>query len=281
MVFVEINGRLGNNLFEVAAARSLSDEITLWCKGPWERECIEMYRDTFFKNYPIVNSVPQEAKAYQELSYLYNAIDYDEKEDLVIKGYYQSYKYMNRAKVLEMYPCPEAIKKDIDKRFGDLLRHHTVVSVNVRRGDYLKLPHRHPFVGKKFIQRAMLWFGKDVHFIVSSDDIAWCCRHLGKNDKRIHFLTNSYPLLDLYIQTACHHNIISNSSFSWWGAYLNNHIGQVVIAPHRWYGMSANINISDLLPKEWMIEQCTYEPSVWFTAMFKHLKYLAKECLIR
>lgn len=48
MVFVEINGRLGNNLFEVAAARSLSDEVTLWCKGDWERGCIEMYKDTFF-----------------------------------------------------------------------------------------------------------------------------------------------------------------------------------------------------------------------------------------
>lgn len=281
MVFVEINGRLGNNLFEVAAARSLSDEVTLWCKGDWERGCIEMYKDTFFKNYPIVDSIPQEVKVYKEPSYFYQPIVYHEKEDLVIKGYYQSYKYMNRAKVLEMYACPEAVKKDIDERFGDLLRHHTVVSVNVRRGDYMKLPHRHPFVGKKFLLRAMLWFGEDVHFIVSSDDIAWCRRHLGDRNQRVHFLTNSYPLLDLYIQTACNHNIISNSSFSWWGAYLNRHLEQVVIAPHRWYGMSANIDTSDLLPKEWLVEQCTYEPSVLFKAIFKHLKCLAKKWLIR
>lgn len=278
MIYVEINGRLGNNMFEIAAAKSLTDDVTLWCKGDWQLNCIEMYRETLFKDYPIVKFLPDNIKIYEEPEFTFHPIPYKENQDLLIKGYFQSYKYLNREKVLQLYPCPISVKLDIEKRFGNILSQHTVVSINVRRGDYLKLPHRHPFVGKRFLERAMLWFGDKVHYIISSDDIEWCKTHFKQFDN-VHYLTNSYPLLDLYIQTACHHNIISNSSFSWWGAYLNNHPQKIVIAPHRWFGMSTNINTQDLLPPEWMIEHCVYEPKVFFKALPLHAKYLLKKVL--
>lgn len=276
MIYVEINGRLGNNLFEIAAAKSLSDEIVLWCKSDWQLNCINMYKDTLFKDLPIVKHLPENIEVYEEPCFTFNAIPYNKEKNLLIKGYFQSYKYFDRDKVLQLYSCPPHVEKDIFERFGNILSRHTVVSINVRRGDYLRLPHRHPFVGKKFLERSMLWFGEDVHFIVSSDDIEWCKKNFGLKNN-IHYLTDSYPLLDLYIQTACHHNIISNSSFSWWGAYLNNHKQKIVIAPHRWFGMSTELNTKDLLPTEWLIEKCSYEPSVFVKALPLHAKYIIKK----
>nr|MBP9741836.1 alpha-1,2-fucosyltransferase [Burkholderiales bacterium] len=56
---------------------------------------------------------------------------------------------------------------------------------------------------------------------------------------------------DMHLMSLCKHNIIANSSFSWWGAWLNNHHDKLVIAPNRWFN-DTRINVRDLLPKQWI-----------------------------
>lgn len=272
MIYVEINGRLGNNLFEIAAAKSISDNILLYCPSKYAENMILKYKDTLFKDLDIVKQLPCDIEIYEEQSYKYKKININSERNILLKGYYQSYKYLDKKKICELFTIPENVKKDITTRFSYILKKETVC-INVRRGDYLQLPHRHPFCGKSFFKKAMKVFqNKDVNFLISSDDIEWCKNNLKGNN--IFYVEDSYPLLDLYIQTVCQHNIISNSSFSWWGAYLNQNPNKIVVAPRRWYGMALRLNTQDLLPEEYILLPCKYSFIMFFKAVFKTIKQI-------
>jgi hypothetical protein len=87
------------------------------------------------------------------------------------------------------------------------------------------------------------------HIFIFSDDIDWCKENL--NIKYDHtFIENTEPIEDIRLMTSCNHNVIANSTFSWWGAWLNTNPSKIVIAPKKWFNDS-RINIMDLIPKEW------------------------------
>ncbi|MGE4594679.1 MAG: alpha-1,2-fucosyltransferase, partial [Gammaproteobacteria bacterium] len=98
---------------------------------------------------------------------------------------------------------------------------------------------------------------QNAFFILFSDDSDWVKNHLAKNllpnDNYIVIDHNkgdgSYN--DMRLMSLCSHNIIANSSFSWWGAWLNQHKEKIVIAPENWF--STNKNTKDLYPKSWII----------------------------
>lgn len=87
--------------------------------------------------------------------------------------------------------------------------------------------------------------------------------------KRYYFIENTTPLLDLYIQSLCTHNIISNSSFSWWGAWLNENSNKIVIAPQMWFGISVKLGVSDLLPVSWVRLPNNYTLGRYCFALYK------------
>ena len=66
------------------------------------------------------------------------------------------------------------------------------------------------------------------------------------------FVEGHSEVEDLWLMSLCKHNIIANSSFSWWGAWLNNNPNKKVIAPKKWFGDHVNLNTSDLLPESWI-----------------------------
>ena len=89
-------------------------------------------------------------------------------------------------------------------------------------------------------------------FLIFSDDILWCKKHFIGN--QYEFSEGNSPSIDLAIMARCSNNIIANSSFSWWGAYLNMQRGCKVIAPATWFGskLSPTHNTCDLLPPKWI-----------------------------
>mgnify|MGYP001462963489 CR=1 FL=1 len=143
-----------------------------------------------------------------------------------------------------------------------------IVSIHVRRGDYVPSkvrysdgittysPERHlkhPLMPVEYFQAAASEF-KNVIFLVFSDnlkDIDWCKNSLMiKNTIFVH----NDDLIDFKMMQYCDHNIISNSSFSWWSAWLNSNPGKSVISPKEdnWFGeYYAHYDMSDLIPKEW------------------------------
>ena len=138
------------------------------------------------------------------------------------------------------------------------------ISMHFRLGDYKKLPEYHPIATYEYYERAITHIQKlkphddfTVYFFCEEEDI-------GEVQKTVNKLSNRFPryvfsradnsLTDwqqMLFMSCCHHNIIANSSFSWWGAYFNSRDDKIVCYPSVWFGELANHDTSDLFPPTW------------------------------
>lgn len=266
MIYVVFCDRLGNNLFQLATGLSLSSEITICVPLENEYRATLKYCDTFFKGFPILNYIPDGIPIYEEPFFHYNQIPYTAGSDLIIKGYFQSYKYFDRSKVLKQFSINKSTLSFIQSNYPKILNER-FTSIHVRRGDYLKMLYKHPFCGLKYYQKAIDLIGRNENFIVVSDDIAWCKKYLKL--KKVIFVENTTPIIDLYIQSLCENNIISNSSFSWWGAYLNENHNKKVVSPRMWFGYRFKVDTEDLVPTSYYIIKNRYSLKLYLRSLFQ------------
>lgn len=135
------------------------------------------------------------------------------------------------------------------------LRSQASVSVHVRRGDYAHDPKTrdyHGLLGTAYFTAAMQWMLErvpDAHFFVFSDEPQWAREHLRAEAPLTVLPVRTGPE-DLLLMAQCRHHIIANSSFSWWGAWLNPSAAKLVVAPQRWFA-DDTIGTNDLLPASW------------------------------
>ena len=148
-------------------------------------------------------------------------------------------------------------KIDINSRNGNLLdlaHNNNSVSIHVRRGDYLS-SITHTALEQSYYKEAINIVNNrisDPIFFVFSDDIGWCKNNL--NLKYAHYVDNNFEeksYLDMQLMSNCNHNIIANSSFSWWGAWLNNSSDKIVISPKVWLP-KLKILSSNVIPEKWI-----------------------------
>lgn len=201
--------RLGNWLFQYAVAKSvakggevafLSDDAEVLGKVA---SCAEIYPRAKF-----VRQAPAGAE--------------------IMRGYRQNPNLFDGEIVRREIVCPESARKHILARWGDLLREGDLASIHVRRGDFLTLPHRFPFVGKDYLRRCVekagALLGGRARFLVCSDDIPWCETFFTEREfpgNAFFFARGGSVVSDLFVPTFCKCNICSNSTYSWWGAYLH------------------------------------------------------------
>lgn len=165
------------------------------------------------------------------------------KEDGFYDGYWQNENNFLpiRNKILKAFSFPQ-FNDNKNIELAELITNKRAVSCHVRRGDYLKDP-LYGVCTSEYYVKAIDEINKKVSpelYCVFSDDIKWCKENLGEiigKDKEIVFVDwnkgeNSFR--DMQLMSLCNHNIIANSSFSWWGAWLNNHADKVVVAPNIW-----------------------------------------------
>ena len=162
-------------------------------------------------------------------------------------GYFQSEKYFKHAEqeVRAAFSFADSCIRDCATESIESSRSSSdtgkVVSIHVRRGDYLKLPLNFPF-SAVYYERAMEHMtqslGGKCHFIVVSDDIPWCKSFFSTMNRFGSFTYSEGTSMtqDLAFIRATDHCIISNSSFSWWGAWLNESPGKIVTMPDPWFG---------------------------------------------
>ncbi len=125
----------------------------------------------------------------------------------------------------------EKYKDEIKQMFGSGISSIDKVSIHVRRGDYVNNPFYVDLCETDYYEKAIALFPSS-SFLVFSDDIEWCKgRFKGGEFEFFH----GTEIEDLNMMASCKHNIIANSSFSWWGAYLNPNPGKTIIAPEKWY----------------------------------------------
>lgn len=250
MVIVNLKGGLGNYLFQIAAgyvtALKHNTEYSIDISKIMQiHSHIDVYRDNMFRCVPIGNNLPVHSHYHYD-SLSYKDIVYN--DNMLLDGYFQSEKYWFgfEDKVKELFSIDENTLKYLNDRYGETLNDDNTCSIHVRRGDYLnidifnKLDHG-------YYNNAIDIVGRDKHFIIFSNDIEWCKNNF--NGIKATFIENEVDYVDLYLMSLCKHNIIANSTFSWWSAYLNNNENKTVIGPNTWF-LHSHSN-QDIIPNTW------------------------------
>lgn len=278
MVVVDINGQLGNQMFQYALGRhlqlrgqkvlfyiryyqahpehdfalprmfglSLPEATTsqvLAYREDRHRLIDRLRRKIFGRNERVFTEIGTGSLAYKPEVF-------DFKRGL-IDGYWQSEKYFLPIEetIRKEFTFPEASNRNL--RLAKEMSETLSVSIHVRRGDYLG---EFPVMGEAYFEPAMAYFTekyRSVHFYVLSNDIKWCREHL--KAERITYVDwniGKDSPWDMWLMTQCKHNIIANSSFSWWGAWLNQNEGKEVIAPRIWF---YRVNTPDIYCNNWLI----------------------------
>ena len=183
---------------------------------------------------------------YQEIDYHFNPEVFNITNDTNFRGYFQTEKYFKHCsnELKNEYTFRPEISDKVDEFLKDY-QNKTLVSVHIRRGDYLVNPDAHPLCTIEYYETAMnMLDGDDVIFICTSDDIGWC----KENIKRENIIYNYKDLShDMCLISKCDNHIIANSTFSWWGSWLSRNENKKIIAPNTWFGPRySHWDLSDL-----------------------------------
>jgi hypothetical protein len=238
----EYYGWLGNQMFQYACVKALSLREGVECSFP-EKE--PNLHNIFNLNCLNTFNVPSDNRIvmYHEPSFEYREIPSNIPKNLILKGYFQSEKYF------------KDFENEIREEFTFKNQSTYKVpsgscSIHVRRGDYLKLQSHHPLCDMDYYSKAMSVIKAD-NYLIFSDDPSWCFDNF-KGDQYTVISGNS-PAEDMQLMSECDNNIIANSSFSWWGAWLNSKLEKKVIAPKKWFGSGSPHSAKDICCEGWNI----------------------------
>ena len=256
IVSTNLIGGLGNMLFQIAAAYSVSirDNKKLICDTKNmiipKKSYIE-YIENIFRKIEFSDSLSYQI-TLQEQGFNYTIIPKVDKS-LKLLGYYQSEKYFidHKNEISSLFEIDNNTSSYLQNKYSNLLKENTC-SIHIRRGDYVHLQNHHPLLSIDYYKEAIRIIGEDVNYLIFSDDISWCEINLDFIPNKT-FITGNLDYQDLYLMSMCKNNIIANSSFSWWGAWLNNHENKIVVSPKKWFGPAySTYNTNDLYPQKWI-----------------------------
>jgi hypothetical protein len=277
MIYIEIMGGLGNQLFQIFCGIAYSLEKRIPFKinvskfdlvSPLDNiSSRPTYWDNFLSNlsgftYQDQLGIP----AYIEKTHFkFTRIPYI-IQDFKLHGYYQSYKYFNGqyANICKMINLDNQ-KAGITEKHKDLLSGaKKPISLHFRIGDYVKNPAMHPLLSTSYYINCInylksLFPDLEEHYyllvfgeLCDNEKISRAIESI-KEIYNISIIVCDYNVPDyeqLLLMSLCSHNIIANSTFSWWGAYFNNATNKIVCYPSIWNGSSNNVK--DLFPESWI-----------------------------
>ncbi len=284
MIIVRLNGGLGNQMFQYVLGKRLSlkneDSLKLDISDLEKRgkDSIRSYKLHFFN---IVASIAThdeinplrcpagvfskaidffEKKVFRKFHIGWEPEILEKKGDIYVDGFWQSYKYLEGIE--------DSIRSDFTLKHGlsergekivDTMHNVHAISVHIRRGDYVsdaKTNTYHGTCSPAYYKEAINFFNKKITspvFFVFSDDITWVKSNMDFLGNEVVYVSqeNIPDYEELILMSKCKHHIIANSTFSWWGAWLNPYKDKMVVAPRQWYKKDAN-RAKDLLPPEWV-----------------------------
>jgi hypothetical protein len=290
MITVRLMGGLGNQMFQYAAGRALSLRRGVglrldlgWFGNQPARDTPRSYElDAFvgpqatikeraalsephthagFALLRLRRALGREPQVLRQRGTGFDASILDAPDAAHLVGFWTSERYFDDADdVIREDFTPVApldarnvqLADEIDKR-------PSAVSVHVRRGDYVSNPHAHRFhglLGIDYYRAAVRMLEErvgEVHLYVFSDDPDWCSEHLrlGAPTTVVRGNAGASAVDDLILMSRCAHHIIANSTFSWWGAWLDGRPGSVVVAPQRW-AIDPASDFSDIYARGWL-----------------------------
>ena len=273
MIFVKLISGLGNQLFQYAMGRQLAitrgvplkldlsffetqqlrsyklDHYNIRAEVASDEEVARFLRVYKSKNRvdrvyrTLERQLPKQLRRYYKENewWVYEPQLLKASGKLYLDGYWQHHKYFE--KLHPQIRQELTLKENSYPRPGNLAaeiaHNHASVSLHIRRGDYVSDKAAHNFMGVlplEYYYRAISYLGRklsDPVYYVFSDDLEWAKANL-RQDIPLQFVEADKDYVELDMMSRCRHNIIANSSFSWWGAFLNQNPDKIVVAPSQW-----------------------------------------------
>ena len=267
MLSIVVMGGLGNQLFQIftAIAYSIRNKIQVvlpdYKPDSNERPA---YWNSFLKNLnPIVTKKPlRRFTRLSERSHEYLEIPF-RRNNFMLFGYFQSYKYFENefehiCKIIRLEEQKELVREKVDYDISEC------ISLHFRIGDYKNIQDAHPLMPLAYYDRAISTIlektGRDdwkvLYFYQEQDikDVEPAIQSLKNKYPKMEFVSVDHGLVDyeqMLLMSMCSHNIIANSSFSWWGAYFNTSKEKTVCYPSLWFGPALEKNVKDMFPPDW------------------------------
>jgi len=281
---VKFNGGLGNQMFQYAFAYVLEEKTgikTLFDMSFFEKRYARPYElENFSLNAKFVEDFWLKLKLkimwklrknlkdkkflglnfYSEPHFEFDKYAFKIKPNTYIEGFFQSEKYFEKFKdeILDAFKFKNK-PDDFNQFLIDEINKSNSVSMHIRRGDYVQKKRYQEL----YANCSLDYYKRGVEYIASkyenpklfifSDDIDWVKANFNFPYEYVFVSNNSgaKSYEDMRLMSLCKHNIIANSSFSWWGAWLNNNKEKIVIAPKKWFN-DGRINQDDVIPENWI-----------------------------
>jgi len=261
MIVVGLKGGVGNQLFQWAFGKNLSNilnvplflDLSLLNKNilnvTKRNFCLDKFPNIHFK---IIN--PEDIKNYNfniinDDNVFYNN-NYFSDQNYYLDGFFQSQNFFKKSIDLIKNKLKPEITF-IERMFLEYPLKKNTTSLHIRRTDYLKSNGYHTIQPISYYNNALNIIGDYENIFIFSDDIQWCKHNL--NFSNMVFIENLDDIENIWLMSMCKYNIIANSTFSWWGAWLNQNDGKKIISPKTWYGQQASNLLDKLIPSEWTI----------------------------
>jgi len=287
MIIINITGGLGNQLFQYAFGRALSIknkcqlklDISSYQNYEWHDYSLRPFsiRENFAdksdcellkgEKVSFVQKIKQKIFNNKKFYYSEKDLRFNEKyknlaNPAYISGYWQSEKYFKQVEEIIrnefkiVIPPSKPNQKLIKK-----IEKENAVSLHVRRGNYANIKHVNKVHGTSPLSyyndaiKVLIPKIPDPVFYIFSDDIEWAKKNLIINNETVFvdFNNNTTDFEDMRLMSMCKHHIIANSTFSWWGAWLNDSKSKIVIAPKIWFNdVNMNNQTANLIPSNWI-----------------------------
>ena len=251
-------GNLCNSMFQFAAVIGMGKKTGIEVAIPHNETYYDVNYEcnntSIFDGFDItVPTLDLGILNFTEVKFPFHFVDtrVDDFTDMV--GYFQTEKYFENAikEVRNQFKFKQEIKDRVDlSKYPDPKK---CTSLHIRLGDYMKKRHFHPAQSATYWQNAVREAELD-HVVIFSDDIEHAKKMFGESNKVV-YSTEQDPFEALYHMSLCKNNILCNSTFGWWGAWLGeaNTEDKVVIAPKLWFGKGhASFNPKDIIPERWL-----------------------------
>lgn len=292
MITVNLMGGLGNQLFQIFSTISLSLKYKIPFIFEYsEKLTIGIHRPTYWNNFLLsLKKFTTRNKLYyliyKEPSFNYHQIDllnhleHIKKNGLKLQGYFQSYKYFKDeySSIIKLIKLNETQKRIKIKYNNYFEKKENIISLHFRLGDYKDKQDYHPILNDEYYVNSLNYimensFNKSsrrenitILYFCEKEDNNLITKRLENIIKNVKYFNENGDVKkeiikvedniedweQMIIMSCCHHNIIANSSFSWWGAYFNENVNKIVCYPSIWFGNKMNTNVKDLCPDSWI-----------------------------
>jgi hypothetical protein len=257
-------GGLGNQMFQISNCLSQSWDNGVECKfiknsnTTMQGNNTSMYIDNLFRKIPFYDDIVTEDIGIYENSFSYKKIISPKDKNVRFHGYFQSSKYFEnyKDKIKEIFQPEESFLNEISKKYPEILLDNTL-SLHIRRGDYLSFSEIHPSVDNSYVEQALKFFENYSYIFIFSDDAAWSDKNFNLENSIVVKDNKDYE--DLWLMSLCKNNIICNSTFSWWAAFLNKNPNKKIISPSIWFGPRGPRDSQDIFEEYWIKINTNYK----------------------